>query len=369
MVLRLPLDSLHRRSAVDWTEDLGYELPRCFTDAMEEQRAVAETVGLLDESYRGVIDLVGAGIAEALEKVVSSRVGELEPGYGQPSCLLSAKGRLVGAFHLYALEGGDYRLVFREPLSESVCVALERYMFLADIEVVPQRGIVVLALQGPRAIDLCKAWRPGVVVPEALQELVAAGGGVILQRGGQTPEGGCELWVPTGDLERVWTELGERVTAAGGQIVGYEASEALRVEAGVARWSKDYTDESFPNEIGWEPALKYDKCYVGQEIVARMRTYGQVHRQLRGLVLEASVLPPVGAVVQVAGQDVGVVTSAAHSARLGRPLALALIKRKAWQVEQVRIEGEGESAEAAVVELPFVPVEKSPRAFPDEPVS
>lgn len=366
---RLFLDSVHRVAGATWIEDLGYEVPRSFGDTASEQAAVAANVGLIDESYRGVLDLVGDGVAETLEKVVSSTVSDLTPGHGQPSCLLSAKGRMVGAFHLFLLEGGTFRLVFREPLSEQVQTVLERYMFLADVEVVPQSELGLLALQGPRAAEVLHSWQPSLRLPEAAGELVSAGSDIALLRGGQTPQGGFELWVPVNELERVWRELGAPVAAAGGVPVGQEATEALRVEAGLARAGKEYTDQSFPNEVRWEPALKYDKCYVGQEVVARMRTYGQVHQQLRGLIVDGATSPAVGAVVQVDGQEVGSVTSVVRSTRLGRALALALIKRKAWSAERTTVVAPDALLEAVVVELPFVPVEKSGRTFPGEPVS
>ena len=366
---RLLLHAAHRVVGATWIEDLGYEVPRSFGDPASEQTAIATSVGLIDESYRGVVDLIGDGVAGALEKIVSSTVGDLTPGHGHPSCLLSAKGRLVGAFHLFLLEGGTFRLVFREPLSEPVRTALERYLFLSDIEVVPQSDLALLALQGPRAAEALRSWQPALRFPEATHELVSAGDDVVLLRGGQTPQGGFELWVRVSALERVWCELRDHVVAVGGSPVGQEATEALRVEAGLARAGKEYTVESFPNEVGWEPALKYDKCYVGQEVVARMRTYGQVHQKLKGLILGGPTLPAVGAVVQVDGQDVGVVTSAVSSERLGRPIALALIKRKAWSAERATVVAPEAPLEAGMIELPFVPVEKSGRTFPDKPVS
>ena len=79
----------------------------------EEQRFVHRAAGLLDQSYRGILDLSGKDLLSSLDGVFSSPVKDLSCGQGQASCLLSAKGRLVSAFHLFALPEGDVRLVWR----------------------------------------------------------------------------------------------------------------------------------------------------------------------------------------------------------------------------------------------------------------
>ena len=146
----------------------------------------------------------------------------------------------------------------------------------------------------------------------------------------------------------------------GGGPVGYRAAEALRVEAGAARYGKDYSEENFPNEVGLEKALTYDKCYVGQEIVARMRTYGHANRRLEGLLIEGDSLPSPGAgrleggVFQVAGEEAGTVTSVARSARVGHIVALVLLKRKFWEAEAGLLDAPGGPLEAKIEKLPFV---------------
>jgi folate-binding protein YgfZ len=377
------------------------EPPSDYGNALAEQDLVRRAVGLIDEASRGILDLRGKDAAVHLERLLSSRVKDLAPGRGQPSCLLSAKGRLVAAFHLWALPAGeraDFRLVFSEPLDDGAVKALERYTFLADLETV-RRGLddpeglgpAILSLQGPLAERVLREAAPGAVVPAARGELAtfpwpaaAAPVAVSVVRGGATPEGGLELWVPLPTFDLVWQGLLAASRAAGGGPVGRAACEALRIEAGLARAGTDYDRESFPNEVGWERALTYDKCYVGQEVVARMRTYGEVHRRLKGLILPGLDLPPAGAPVRAGGETIGVVTSAAVSARLGRALALALIKRRFWEVRRATIPREGggtvagaASSEAAgadvevdvevgvevgvdVVDLPFVPTAGAP---------
>ena len=94
---KLILGELHSEEALAFSEAWGIELPGSYCEEpRREHAALQEAVGLLDESYRGVIDFTGEEVAAFLDKVVSSPSLQLEDGNGQGSCLLSAKGRLLG---------------------------------------------------------------------------------------------------------------------------------------------------------------------------------------------------------------------------------------------------------------------------------
>jgi folate-binding protein YgfZ len=138
--------------------------------------------------------------------------------------------------------------------------------------------------------------------------------------------------------------------------VGFAADEVFRIEAGRARFGVDYTTESFPGEAGLDDALTYAKCYVGQEVVARMRTYGHANRALRGLEFAArgdSDLPDRlrGAPVTVEGREVGRVTSCVDSPRHGM-IGLAILHRSGW-TPGTRVSVGAGASEAIVRELPF----------------
>lgn len=355
--LTFPLESVHRANGARFMTAFGYELPADYGDALAEQRLVAEAAGQIDQSYATILDLTGKDWREVLDRVFSSPVKGLELLQGQAGCLLSAKGKLVAAFRLYALTEERVRLVFDGPLPEASRKAIERYTFLADIEVaVPAEKPTVVAVQGPRAAEVLGAvFAEATLLPEedVCVELPWSVGGLYAVRGGQTPEGGFELWVPEAVLEAVWLALLDATRSVGGDAIGQTAFDALRIEAGAPRRGQEYTEDSFPNEVGWERALTYDKCYVGQEIVARMRTYGQVHRRLKGLRLSCDASEAPKAALSSAGEAVGVVTSSAQSARLG-PIALALVKRRFWDLTQVTVELPGGSVEGELVELPLV---------------
>jgi folate-binding protein YgfZ len=115
-----------------------------------------------------------------------------------------------------------------------------------------------------------------------------------------------------------------------------EALETRRVEAAVPKWGADMDENTIPNEAGLERrAMSYDKgCYIGQETIARIKTYGHVNRQLVQLAIESQAgtpappMPARGEKIFAGEREVGQVTSVAYSARLGKLLALGYVRRE-----------------------------------------
>lgn len=352
----LPLNNLHREAGASFTGVWGLEAAAAFGgDPALEHAYVEERAGLLDQTYRGVIDLEGARALDLLERITSNHPASLDGGRGQPACLLSAKGRLMGAFHLFRLEESRYRAVFFEPTREQLLRELRKYTLLENVETTDRTAEVsVLSVQGPRAGDVlvrATELEDVPIEPLARVETRLAGAAATVVRSGETLAGGYALWLGKAELGAAWRALSDAVRAVEGGPVGWTALESLRIEAGFARWGIDYDEESFPNEIGWEKALTYDKCYVGQEVVARMRTYGQVNRRLFQLVVKGDETPARGSRVLSGDAGAGEVTSSVRSFREGRPLALARIRRRFWGKELAVETGDGRLA-VEVRELP-----------------
>ena len=140
------------------------------------------------------------------------------------------------------------------------------------------------------------------------------------------------------------------------KAVGGHAREALRIEAGLPKAGPDLNEEIVPPEANLEgKAFSLNKgCYPGQEVVARMDTYGNVRRHLVGLVMKGSIIPPRGAKLFSGDREVGWVSSAVHSPQLKTPIALAFPLRDfSAPGTNLTIEVDGARHEATVQALPF----------------
>ena len=144
--------------------------------------------------------------------------------------------------------------------------------------------------------------------------------------------GGFDLFVPTASLGSVADKLIKALNAAGGRVCGWQALETARIEAGIPRFGLDMDETNLAPEAGIEErAISYSKgCYIGQEVIARIRTYGQVAKALRGLRFADSIkaLPKPGDKLFQGDREIGHITSAAASPALQSNIALAYVRRE-----------------------------------------
>jgi aminomethyltransferase len=161
------------------------------------------------------------------------------------------------------------------------------------------------------------------------------------------------LWLASGDPEQVYEEL----VKAEARPVGTAALDLLRIAAGIPRYGTDIRERDLPQETEQERALNFSKgCYVGQEIVERIRSRGQVRRKFTGFEVKGP-LPAPGSKIQVEGKEVGEITSAASLPLAGAEsrVALGYIRR---EVATPGKPVEADGSAAIVSNLPFAAVFK-----------
>jgi aminomethyltransferase len=178
--------------------------------------------------------------------------------------------------------------------------------------------------------------------------------GLTLVRGDNESVDSFELWLAPADTASLWDAL----VKAGAKPVGTTALELLRIAAGIPRYGQDIRERDLPQETEQHRAVHFSKgCYIGQEIVERIRSRGNVHRKFTGFLIEGP-LPAPGTKLQAEGKDIGEITSAA-SLPIGDGellVALGYIRREiATPGRQV----EAGNARASVANLPFAEVFKN----------
>lgn len=135
---------------------------------------------------------------------------------------------------------------------------------------------------------------------------------------------GYDLWLPAQDAPAVWSGWLE---GGGIRPAGHEPLDWLRTEAGIPWYGIDMDENNLPQELGLSSAISLTKgCYRGQEIVARVHYRGHLDRQLGAVGIQSDRLPAKGSEIRADGNRIGEVTSSIQSPRLGRPLALCILK-------------------------------------------
>jgi folate-binding protein YgfZ len=245
-----------------------------------------------------VIEISGPDRVAFLQGQITQDARGLAPGEVRPMAGLSPKGKLIYAGRMrHASEAIE--LLLPAILRPSVLAHLAKYAVFQKVAVTDRSGErLALALYGPGAAG----------------GAASLGGDVLPGEG----EIAFEVLLPAASRE----PLEEALARAGSVALSPESAEALRLEAGRPRWGQDFDGENFVDEVGLSSAVSATKgCYVGQEIVARTRTYGRVNRRLVSFAFPEGLLEagtPLVRPGEAPGKiEIGRVTSASLSPRRG----------------------------------------------------
>jgi folate-binding protein YgfZ len=307
--------------------------------------ALVERAGVAAAPAADFLDLVGPDAGRFLNGYVTCDTRALAAGHHARGFLTSLQGRVLAELEVAALPD---RLRLRLPADAGAAVRahLQKYRIADRVEFELPHGVARLILAGPAAPAALAA--AGVDPPAAGRgsQASVAGQELLVLRQERAVAPRFELWLAGTALPGVEAVL----FAAGAEAAEPEALEILRVEAGELAFGVDFGPDNFPQESGDAAAVSYTKgCYLGQEVVARLRWRGQAQRLPFGLRF-AGGTPAPGAVMLYDGRPAGRATSVVRSPRYGA-IGLALLHRRVGE-PPARLELEG-GGTAELVPLPF----------------
>jgi aminomethyltransferase len=354
----LLLHAKHRDTSVTY-EPFGEWLVPWRFDSLEAEYAALRTgAGLIDYSTQALIEVRGKDRASFLHTLLSNDIKRLAPGHGCQAALLTASAKLLASL-LVVADADALWLLCDANRAPTVCQTLERYRFTEEVILTNhERREAVLALQGPRTFKMLSPLtgthsdlqHPGDHVAGSFHDIP-----LRIIRHTLTGEAGALCLCPAEHAAKVWSHLARQ---EGARLVGWEALNTARVEAGIPWYGIDLDDTCLLPETGLEGELASDTkgCYLGQEIVARMQTYGSASRKLMGLVFDGNQVPAAGDALERDGKVVGNVTSACFSPLKKQSVGLGWVKRGAYEPgTQVELLRSGERLPVVVAERPLVP--------------
>jgi folate-binding protein YgfZ len=279
-------------------------------------------------SNLALISVSGRDRVRWLNGMISNNVRDLGQGCGVYAFVLNAQGQIQG--DLFVLNLGETLLmVMEEEQKETLLPLLRRYIIMDKVEfeeVTKRYATIVLA--GPKAEAALASigLKPASESALSHAELSWHDSPVLVVRGDNPIVPSFWLWAEHGSGDR----LREALLQAGGEKVSAEALEALRILCGIPRMRVDIREKTLPQETGQERALNFAKgCFIGQEIVERIRARGSVHRVFTGFEWQGTELLP-GTKIQADGKDVGELTSVARIANVAgdRHIGLGYLRRE-----------------------------------------
>ncbi|MBI4567118.1 MAG: aminomethyl transferase family protein [Planctomycetes bacterium] len=320
-------------------------------EALHARRAAV----IADLSHRGRVRFTGPDREKFLHNLSAQNIRALTPGKGAICVQANKNGRVAFDFLMFA--GADFYLAeCARPHAKAMTEFYKNFRFREKVawEDV-SASLACVAVVGPLARAVVSR-ATGQEVPDwpdmgcATARIAGVDAFLAGHRRWATPA--ILAFVPDAARQNVWSAL---VETGGADLrpAGHAALEIVRLEAGSPASLVDVTDALQPAEARLLPAVDFTKgCFLGQEVVARLKYRGEAVKELAALLFDGNVAPAPGAAVTLGAQNVGTVTSAAVSPSLGRAVALALLKREAL-ASGTRVEAAG-AGPAVVAEPPLV---------------
>jgi folate-binding protein YgfZ len=333
----------------------GAETAAGFSDPQAEFEALRNACGVYDLGFLGKISLTGGDRARWMNGMVTNNIRDLASGRGAYAFLLNPQGRILGDMLVYN-QGEMLTVDTDRSQLEKIIATFNHFIIMDDVEVKNiSESWTTLGLAGPRSRTLLHG--AGIEVPalEPLETHTARCNcdcgclNCTIVRGQAGSQESYELWLAPKDVHATWQAL----VAAGATPVGSAALEMRRIVAGIPLYGSDIRERDLPQETEQMRALNFNKgCYVGQEIVERIRSRGNVHRKFTGFMTEGPAAIAAGDKISSGDKEVGEVTSVAvvRGRSAERTLALGYIRREVGTPGREVTIGE---VKATVAQLPL----------------
>ncbi|MEN8212722.1 MAG: glycine cleavage system aminomethyltransferase GcvT [Pseudomonadota bacterium] len=348
------LNQTHREMGARMTPFGGWDMPVHYGSQIDEHHAIRRHAGMFDVSHMQIIDLKGSDCKRYLRHLLANDVEKLTaPGKALYSCMLNAEGGVIDDLIVYFMDETWYRMVVNAATAKKDLGWIMEHVDIFDVEVIPRSDLAMIAVQGPKAIELTLPLLNNEL-REAAAELkpfsAAWDPSWFIARTGYTGEDGFEILLPQSDCVALWNDL----AAAGVYPCGLGSRDTLRLEAGMNLYGQDMDENTTPlvSGLGWTVALEpEDRDFIGREALERQKQQG-VPQKLVGLVLEGRGILRSHQKLYVADKQIGETTSGSFSPTLERSIALARIDSDA--PGSFEVEMRGKRLPVKVVKYPFV---------------
>jgi aminomethyltransferase len=353
----LPLDSWHRSRGGRMVEFAGYAMPVQFEGIMAEHLWTRENAGLFDVSHMGQVYIQGPDVDAALETLLPGELRALPDRKLRYSLLLDDSAGIIDDL-MATRRGQDFYLVVNGATKHGD-IEVMRQVLPKDLSIDHMTGQALLALQGPKAVEVLEAVVPGVSELGFMEgnAFQAFGHPVWISRSGYTGEDGFEISIPASAAEQLADTLvaDERV-----KPVGLGARDSLRLEAGLPLYGHDLDRKTTPVMAGLTFAIQKRRRAEGgfpgaPRILAELED-GPIEKRV-GFDVEGRQPVREGALVlDGEGNEIGKITSGGFSPSLQRPIAMGYVAAGlAAPGTELKLEQRGKLFDAQVAPMPFVP--------------
>lgn len=279
-----------------------------------------DSAAWIDLSARGKIRMTGEDRVRLLHAMTTQNIQQMAAGAGGYTFFLNAQGRILGDANVFRFE--DSLLLDTEPETrQKLYEHIDRYIIADDVMIEDATArMATIAIEGPGAAAVMQT----LTAPLPESDFAMANWGTrTVTRVSSTGANGYFVFLPSEEKSALTAAL----LAAGIPEATTEDARTVRIENGRPRYGEEITERYLVQETGQLRAVHFAKgCYLGQEIVERVRSQAQIHRALRRLEIVGTAPPEAGTKLTKGDAPAGDIASAAFSPALGKIAALAYVR-------------------------------------------
>lgn len=354
-----PLTAVHEALGAKMAEFAGYNMPIVYSGILDEHHAVRQRAGIFDVSHMGEFVLKGDGALPLLQKLVSNDVSKLERGQAMYGYLPNEEGGIVDDLLVYHLDDGNYMVVVNASnIEKDWNWFVRNNTENAEMHNISDRT-ALLAVQGPEATSILQSLTEvnlsAIPYYRFVRGRLAGVENMIISATGYTGSGGFELYFHGSHAESVWQQIMAAGKDKGLLPCGLGARDTLRLEKGFCLYGNDIDDTTSPLEAGLGWVTKFDKEFVGKDLLLEQKKAG-LQRKLVGFeMLDRGIPRHDYPIVDASGAVIGKVTSGTQSPSLGKAIGLGYVAMAHAAIgSEIYIDVRGKHLKALVVKTPFL---------------
>ncbi|MBI2638846.1 glycine cleavage system aminomethyltransferase GcvT [Candidatus Peregrinibacteria bacterium] len=357
MLLKTPLNDIHKNLGARMVDFGGWEMPVVYTNQIEEHHAVRKAAGIFDVSHMGEIMVTGAQAFDLVQKLVSKDIEPMQDGQVSLGVLCNERGGIIDDLTVYKFSPQQYMLVVNAGTAEKDYQWVQQHAQGLDVKTENiSAEITKIDLQGPRSQEILQQLTPAdlsEIKRYRFKEISVDGVSMTVSRSGYTGEDGFELYFENTSAEKIWNVLLEKGKPFGLVPCGLGSRDTLRTECGMMLYGHDIDEDHTPFEAVYGWAVSEKKDFIGKDALMRQRQEG-LQRKLVGFEMLDRGIARQHYPVYFQNEEVGVVTSGTPSPTLNKNIGMAYI-RPALNIPGTAIEIKirDNLAKAKIVKLPF----------------
>ena len=336
----------------------GYQMPVQYSGVNQEHLNVRDNVGVFDVSHMGEFLVTGENSLKLIQKISSNDASTLFPGRAQYSYLPNSEGGIIDDMLVYMIDENHYMLVVNASNIEKDWNWISSQNTVgADIKNISE-NLSLIAVQGPKAVELLQNYTElnlAAIKFYHFQKGTFAGlNDIIISATGYTGSGGFELYVPNDYAEKVWDVIFSSDAKYNVLHTGLAARDTLRLEMGYCLYGNDINDQTSPISAGLAWVTKFNKEFIGRDIIQDQKTHGTSDKLVAFELLERGIPRKDYEITNSDGKIIGHVTSGTMGPSVKKAIGLGYVNTNYSKFgDSIHIKIRNKLIPGHIVKLPF----------------